>query len=107
MSDPSRPAAVPTRGGRGLGRGGRGGSRSSRTKPVADGNTSAAGIDNELQEKLKILRELLPDWSDEDLASALKEAGGDADLAYNLILEGKCFLCRLCMFHECIHGIDF
>lgn len=41
--------------------------------------------------KLDALKELITDWTDEDLLFALNEASGDVDLAYNRISEGMAF----------------
>ncbi|KAI5287634.1 RNAPII degradation factor [Ascosphaera acerosa] len=52
----------------------------------------AAGIMSQLKKKhatgLATLKELFPDWSDEDLLSALEDAAGDLELVVERITEG-------------------
>lgn len=40
-------------------------------------------------DKLALLREMFPDWTDEDLLFALQEAGGEVELAVGRISEGQ------------------
>ena len=101
MSDvQTRPAAsrgrVSARGGRGgySSRGGRGGSRSTKT----DGSDNAAAFEDEgeigqMKKKyadiLPLLKELFPDWSDEDLVFALEDTDGELEEAIERITEGS------------------
>jgi hypothetical protein len=40
---------------------------------------------------LPTLKELFPDWTDEDLVSALEDASGDLENAIERITEGLCW----------------
>jgi hypothetical protein len=84
------------RGGRGgySSRGGRGGNRSLKTD--AQENTAPAYEDEgeigQLKKKyasdLVLLKELFPDWKDDDLVFALEDANGDLEQAIERISEG-------------------
>ncbi|KAF7590555.1 RNAPII degradation factor, partial [Aspergillus hancockii] len=88
---------VSTRGGRGgySSRGGRGGSRSAK----ADNSDSLPstfedeGEIGQMKKKysgtLPMLKELFPDWTDEDLVFALEDANGDLEEAIDRITEGN------------------
>lgn len=100
----SRPSA--TRG-RGSGRGGRGGyssrgGRQSSTQETANGDAPAAlpmvsldeqGEMGQLKMKytseLAFLREMFPDWSDDDLVLALQDSDGDMSRTSEKISEGE------------------
>jgi len=88
------------RGGRG-GFAGRGGFRSSRMN--GDSNASSfedqgevGQLKQQYAESLKTVREMFPDWSDEDLVYALQEAQGDIGAAATRMSEGSCSQVTLC-----------
>lgn len=101
----SRPSA--SRGGRGSTRAGRGGFSSrggGRSAPrTSNGDTlasedQAVSVEDEgelgqlkkqYQNQLQTLKELFPDWSDEDLVYALQERNGDIQTTIEDITEGK------------------
>ncbi|KKK21598.1 hypothetical protein P175DRAFT_0522674 [Aspergillus ochraceoroseus IBT 24754] len=95
----SRPSAsrgrVSARGGRGgySSRGGRGGSRSAKTDNSEFATYEDEGELGQLKKKysdtLPMLKELFPDWTDEDLVSALEDADGDLEQAIDRISEGN------------------
>ncbi|KAM0788366.1 hypothetical protein ACM66B_001506 [Microbotryomycetes sp. NB124-2] len=77
--------------GRGRGRGG----AAQQQPPSARGDTAASSLDDSTKQakqrfskQLSQAKELFPDWSDEDLLSAIQEANGDAELAILRISEG-------------------
>lgn len=92
--------------GRGGARGGRGGYRgrnTDRTKkdsndqentpPVAlDDQGEVGELKRQFGDKVPLLREVCPGWSDEDLVFALQETDGDIEAAVDRISSGK--LCR-------------
>lgn len=100
----SRPAGSR---GRGSARGGRGGhsSRGGRgarsTKTDMQENVQPAFEDEgelgELKKKyatsLPTIKELFPDWTDEDLIFALEDSDGDLETAIERITEGAFFPC--------------
>ncbi|KAI1933648.1 RNAPII degradation factor [Ophidiomyces ophidiicola] len=84
------------RGGRGAFRGGRGGARVSKSTPQE--NTIAPSYEDEgelgqLKKKhssnLLMIKELFPDWTDEDLVFALEDADGVLEIAIERISEGN------------------
>jgi CUE domain len=93
----SRPAAprgrATHRGGRGGFRGARGASKNMRSDSV---NTPPSSEDQgELGElkmkhgsKVSTVRELFPDWTDEDVVFALEETGGDLESTIERITTG-------------------
>lgn len=93
--------------GRGGSRGGRGGFRggrtSSRTKkddndqentpPVAlDDQGEVGELKRKFGDKVPLLREVCPGWSDEDLVFALQETNGDTEAAVDRISSGMKFI---------------
>ena len=108
----SRPSAPR---GRGLARGGRGG-YGSRGGPRSGGRTTAShgqseqasntiedeGEVGELKKKysgkLATVKELFPDWTDEDIVYALQETDGDLEGTVERITEGTC---PIAMCHTC------
>lgn len=102
MSDiQSRPSAsrgrVSSRGGRGgySSRGGRGGNRSgkSETLEMAPQSYEEEGEIGQMKKKysstLPMLKEMFPDWTDDDLVFALEDADGDVGDAAGHITEGS------------------
>ncbi|KAL3479280.1 hypothetical protein BJX99DRAFT_222821 [Aspergillus californicus] len=94
----SRPSAsrgrVSARGGRGgySSRGGRGGSRSTKpdvTEPTYDDEGELGQMKKKYSDTLPMLKELFPDWTDEDLVFALEDADGDLEQAIDRISEGN------------------
>ncbi|KAL2814242.1 hypothetical protein BDW59DRAFT_154473 [Aspergillus cavernicola] len=94
----SRPSAsrgrVSARGGRGgySSRGGRGGSRSTKpdtTEPTYDDEGELGQMKKKYSDTLPMLKELFPDWTDEDLIFALEDADGDLEQAIDRISEGN------------------
>ncbi|KAI0395840.1 hypothetical protein F5Y17DRAFT_167930 [Xylariaceae sp. FL0594] len=98
----ARQAPTTTRG-RGGGRGGRGGfgGRNTTARRANGDNTasttesSAVDDDSDIAqlrklhgEKLVLIKELFPDWSDADILYALKETDGDVELTATRIAEG-------------------
>jgi hypothetical protein len=98
MSTTTQPAAAPPtgprrggrRGGGGAGRASKGGSLSAAAAQPDD-TEEVRRLRAKYADKLSLLRELFPDWTDEDLLFALQEAGGDLELAVGRISEGECF----------------
>lgn len=101
----SRPVASrgrgSARGGRGghSSRGGRGGART--TKPDSQEVVQQPSVEDEgeigqLKKKhsssLSTIKELFPDWTDEDLVFALEDADGDLEVAIERITEGSFFV---------------
>lgn len=101
MSTVAQPAAVPPtvprRGGRRGGAGGgfsRGGKSSSVNAAAAqpDDTEEVRKLRAKYADKLGLLREMFPDWTDEDLLFSLQEAGGEMELVVGRISEGTlCF----------------
>ncbi|KAL2867083.1 putative RNAPII degradation factor Def1 [Aspergillus lucknowensis] len=94
----SRPSAsrgrVSARGGRGgySSRGGRGGSRSTKpdsTEPTFDDEGELGQMKKKYSDTIPMLKELFPDWTDEDLVFALDDANGDLEQAIDRISEGN------------------
>lgn len=84
------------RGGRGghTFRGGRGGARAA--KSTAQENIASFEDEGELGQlkkkysgSLPMIKELFPDWTDEDLVFALEDADGDLETAIDRISEGS------------------
>lgn len=102
--------------GRGGARGGRGGYRgrnTDRTKkdsndqentpPVAlDDQGEVGELKRQYGDKVPLLREVCPGWSDEDLVFALQETNGDIEAAVDRISSGK-------LSHNChgAHGLIY
>lgn len=103
MSEPQARSAGPR--GRGSGRGGRGGysSRGGRPRP-SQGNgdksdsTPAQSYEDEGEigqlkrqyaSKLSTIKEMFPDWTDEDIVLALQETDGDLEGTIEGISDGK------------------
>ncbi|KAK2767791.1 RNAPII degradation factor [Arachnomyces sp. PD_36] len=87
-----------TRGGRSgySSRGGRGGSRVSKTDSQETAATTAFEDEGDIghlkkkySESLPMLKELFPDWKDEDIVFALEDADGDMAQAAERITEGN------------------
>ena len=83
------------RGGRGGFRGGRGGSKPHKSEDQENILPSSPPEQGEIGElkkqygsKVSTLRELFPDWSDEDLVYALKETEGDLESAIDRMSSG-------------------
>ena len=104
MSEPQARSGGPR--GRGSGRGGRGGynARGSRARPAqvngskANPATAAASYEDEgeigelkkrYSTKLSTIKEMFPDWTDEDIVFALEETDGDLEGTIERISEGK------------------
>ena len=84
---------VSARGGRGgySSRGGRGGSRSTKpdvTEPTYEDEGELGQMKKKYSDTLPMLKELFPDWTDEDLVFALEDADGDLEQAIDRISEG-------------------
>ncbi|KAL5001121.1 hypothetical protein BDV10DRAFT_160661 [Aspergillus recurvatus] len=85
---------VSARGGRGgySSRGGRGGSRSTKldvTEPTYEDEGELGQMKKKYSDTLPMLKELFPDWTDEDLVFALEDADGDLEQAIDRISEGN------------------
>ncbi|KAL3493631.1 hypothetical protein BJX62DRAFT_70857 [Aspergillus germanicus] len=83
---------VSARGGRGgySSRGGRG-SRSTKpdtTEPTFEDEGELGQMKKKYSDTLPMLKELFPDWTDEDLVFALEDANGDLEQAIDRISEG-------------------
>lgn len=96
----SRPASTrgrgSYRGGRGGYRGGRSGSKSHKSDDQENIPPSSPEEQGEIGElkrkfvnKISTLKALFPEWSDEDLVFALKEADGDMDSVAERISTGN------------------
>lgn len=109
MAEVQQRSSVPR--GRGSGRAGRGGyatSRGGRNRPTNGGKVDAATapsyedegeiglLKKQYASKLSTVREMFPDWTDEDIVFALQETGGDLESTIERITEGKSSHCRLC-----------
>lgn len=104
----SRPAAPRGRGSTRSGRGGyntrgRGGSRQTNgAKPdVPDDSTTTFEDEGEIGElkskfssQMSTLKEMFPDWTNEDLVFALQETDGDLEGTIGRISEGTCSFVR-------------
>lgn len=101
-------AEVQTRGsgtrGRGAFRGGRGGFRGGRNPsrthhkadneqenipPTAEDQGEVGELKKKFGDKVPLLREICPGWSDEDLVYALNETDGDINAAVDRISSGE------------------
>ncbi|KAE8366834.1 hypothetical protein BDV27DRAFT_155595 [Aspergillus caelatus] len=88
---------VSARGGRGgySSRGGRGGSRSAKadnsdsTPATFEDEGEIGQMKKKYANTLPMLKELFPDWTDEDLVFALEDADGDLEEAIDRITEGN------------------
>jgi hypothetical protein len=94
------------RGGRGGFRGGRGGSKPHKSEDQENVPPSSAAEQGEIGElkkqygsKVSTLRELFPDWSDEDLVYALKETEGDLESAIDRMSSGQYLSCSVRGLH--------
>lgn len=91
MSTATTTASAGSRG-RGSRRGGRpGGAKGAINAAAAqpDDSEEVRKLRAKYADKLALLRELFPDWTDEDLLYALQDAGGEVELAVGRISEGK------------------
>ncbi|KAL4866159.1 hypothetical protein BDV12DRAFT_173366 [Aspergillus spectabilis] len=73
-------------------RGGRGGSRSTKpdvSEPAFDDEGDLGQMKKKYSDTLPLLKELFPDWTDEDLVFALEDADGDLEQAIDRISEGN------------------
>ena len=84
------------RGGRGGFRGSRGGSKTHKSEdqenipPVLVEDSGEVGeLKKQYGSKVSTLRELFPEWSDEDLVYALKETDGDLESAIDRMTSGQ------------------
>jgi hypothetical protein len=96
----SRPSAsrgrVSSRGGRGgfSSRGGRGGNRSAKAENPENATLSYENegelgmMKKKYSSTLPMLKEMFPDWTDDDLVFALEDADGDVGEAAGHITEG-------------------
>jgi CUE domain len=93
----SRPAAprgrATHRGGRGGFRGGRGASKNMRsdsdnTPPSSEDQGELGELKMKHGSKVSTVRELFPDWTDEDVIFALEETGGDLESTIERITTG-------------------
>lgn len=83
-------------------RGGRGGGRQksngdkvdSTPKPVPEDEGEIGELKKKYSGQLATMKELFPDWTDEDLVFALHETDGDMESTINRISEGKLFATR-------------
>lgn len=98
MSTIAQPAAVPPtaprRGGRrgggsGFSRGGKSSSVINAAAAQPDDTEEVRKLRAKYADKLGLLREMFPDWTDEDLLFSLQEAGGEMELVVGRISEGK------------------
>ncbi len=89
------------RGGRGGYRGGRTSSRTKREEQEQENIPPSTSLDDQGEvgelkrkygDKLPLIREVCPGWSDEDLIFALQETNGDAEAAIDRISSGNFFL---------------
>lgn len=101
----SRPVPAPSSRGRGSARGGRGGfsSRGGRGGHATNGQKTdlpAASIEDEGEvgqlkkqygSKVSTIKEMFPDWTDEDVVFALQETDGDLENTVDRISDGKIF----------------
>lgn len=102
----SRPSAPrgrgASRGGRagfgargGGGRGGRshatnGDRPDSASAPSIEGDAGVGLLKKQYGTKVATIKEMYPDWTDEDVVFALQETDGDLELAVERITDGKC-----------------
>jgi hypothetical protein len=98
MSTNAQPAAAPPiaprRGGRRGGGAGLAGGRGGRSavnaaSALPDDTEEVRMLRAKYANQLALLREMFPDWTDEDLLFALQEAGGEVELAVGRISEGQ------------------
>lgn len=98
MSTNSQTAVAPPAGPRRGGRRGGGAGKFSKASAGNSVNAAAAQPDDteevrvlraKYADKLAMLKELFPDWTDEDLLFALQEAGGEVELAVMRISDGE------------------
>jgi hypothetical protein len=100
MSEPQARSGGPR--GRGAARGGRGGysSRGGRPRQAHASEDNAASVEVEdegelgqlkkqYSSKLSTIREMFPDWTDEDIVIALQETDGDLEGTVERISEGR------------------
>jgi hypothetical protein len=88
------PQSAPRRGGRrgGGAAGGRGGRAAvSAAAAQPDDTDEVRLLRAKYADKLASLREMFPNWNDEDLLLALQEAGGEVELTVGRISEGKLY----------------
>lgn len=75
------------------GRGGHAGGHAARSEkgnvnPAVAESDESRELKTKYRSQLSTLRELFPDWTDEDLVFALQEASGDLDVTIARISEG-------------------
>jgi hypothetical protein len=94
QSRPTAPRGRAThRGGRGGFRGGRGASKNMRsdsenTPPSSEDQGELGELKMKHGNKVSTVRELFPDWTDEDVVFALEETGGDLESTIERITTG-------------------
>lgn len=76
------------------GRGGRGhatnGDKSENTAPAAIEDEGEVGqLKKQYGSKVGTIKEMFPDWTDEDIVYALQETNGDLETAVERITDGK------------------
>lgn len=101
QSRPSAPRGRGShRGGRGGFRGGRGASKNTKS----DGENAGQSLEDQGEigelkmrhgSKVSTVRELFPDWTDEDVVFALEETGGDLESTVERITNGMHNACAL------------
>lgn len=94
---------VSARGGRGgfSSRGGRGGNSRSANADNSDLSSFEEGEISQMKKKysdtLPTLKELFPDWKDEDLVFALEDSNGELEEAIERITEGPYLFVMFCI----------
>lgn len=84
------------RGGRGghSSRGGRGGrpttvDKTTSAEPVVEDQGEIGQLKSKYASSIKLVQEMFPDWTDEDIIFAIEENGGDLEQTMNRMLEGN------------------
>lgn len=80
--------------GRGGFRGGRAGGRPNGDAPAAtpvaiEEDSGIAELKKQYGSKVSTIKEMFPDWTDEDVVAALQETGGDLEITVERIADGK------------------
>lgn len=107
----TQPARTGNSRGRGGFRGGRGGYRGGRTSrtqkddqenvPLSLEDQGEVGeLKRKFGDKIPLLRDVCPGWSDEDLVFALEETNGDLEAAADRISSGMTKTAPACMINE-------
>lgn len=85
------------RGGRGghSSRGGRGGrptagDKATPAEPVVEDEGEIGQLKSKYASSIKIVQEMFPDWSHEDIVFAIEENGGDLEQTISRMSDGKC-----------------